>query len=56
MNNFPTKEDWEKMGEESEDIEGIIFKIGNVWVTNFRIEGRDLRCRVDYNPWTGERL
>lgn len=43
--------------ENTETIEGIIYKVGGLWVAVFLSpEGKTLRCQVDYNPWTGEKL
>lgn len=52
---FPTAEDWDNI-KENDEIEGLIFKIGKVWVANFNVNGQNNRCQVDFNPWTGARL
>ena len=52
---FPTEKDWQNNKEE-DNIEGLIFKIKDVWVANFNVNGQNHRCQVDFNPFTGEKL
>lgn len=62
MDRFPTEEDSKQIYadgdyiDKNNVIEGLIFKIGKVWVANFNVDGQNHRCQVDYNPFTGEKL
>lgn len=51
------RSDVEKMTETSPAVEDLIFKIEDRWVcVLLGLDGRPVKTRVDYNPWTGEKL
>jgi len=40
-----------------ENIEGIVYKKGKIWVAFFMTDdGRVLNVKVDYCPWCGKQL
>ena len=48
---------WQDFDDDPEDVEGLIFRNNaGKWIAVFAMDNRDYRCRVNYNPWTGEEL